>query len=1092
MSAIVSAANGNWSTPGSWVGGVIPGIGDTVTIGHAITVDVSTVVGTSPTAGNTVLTVQTGKTLTLAAPLSIRGGFLIQGTGQIIANAGQGIEFDPSNAASPTTAAYIGKIGSANGSSPALILNGALGNPCYVKTKLGSDPGSYAQLTDGDGPYTQAGLITATYCNFTNLGGSSRSAIITSPAAAGKFSLSHCTFNNCGEITQTYNIDTGAIYELLNCAWTNSLSAANLQLTAVNAITGSGSRKILDCVFDKTLHLYPPLHFDIERNYFGFSFDATDGDWDTFSGNFIRMTDSIGQINAAGNVVGNYIYYDEPTQFNPHFIGVLSHSRSQSVLQNIFDMNCNTGGGQEGDCVVISAGATGNCVVTVKNNLIVRGPSDLSVGTIIDALGNSFTSMIVEHNTVMTGKQGAFIGETYAGYNGMLQSFRSNLMVSKLGGEGYKLTDSGTDDNVPDYVSSGNCDYNAGFGLLAGSNLKGYNHLEFTSGSPGAHDIDGDPLFVDDTRNLVTWSTHKGGPGTYADALLRLAGNNTLIADLIAWVNGGFNIQKSALNNAGHDGVTIGALPFVSSTSISVSPNSIVANSTGNIITVTGVSTSWTPGTPGSPTFLVSGVTGAAKTAQTVNNTTSATLTVTASTGGNTGTITVSDGAGHTATITVVPNGFSPVPGKDTWWAYMQEWAGYLTTWFTVNNHPANDNGLAQTYYDGENCAYRLKDHFGGTSFDTLINEGWLAYNEYYVRPNSGGVQGFRNFTDGQLRDVLLANSRAANSLIGIQGILTNGSYVSQPVDMSDPVLSRETAYAITAMINAVRAGISLSGAQSARLAQLKAWAIGHCQQWVNGTAAYFRPFMGGITAKSLIYYYDHVSADADIITNLKAVADYAWTACWKDVAGTWGAGGAFLYTNNTSQGDPQDPFTQPTLNMLICPLYGWLFFKGQGANYRVQGDAIFQGGIPDYQGAVQVGGSYLGTRSAVNPVGKDWDQQLFWGPDYIMYAEGIQSSSMVANPTSIAANSLNNVITLVGTGTSWNSNTVFSVSGVTGGAVQSKNVTDATHATVTIQASSGGATGILVVSDGSIVSNGITVTPISPQSGTNSRRRPY
>lgn len=55
---------------------------------------------------------------------------------------------------------------------------------------------------------------------------------------------------------------------------------------------------------------------------------------------------------------------------------------------------------------------------------------------------------------------------------------------------------------------------------------------------------------------------------------------------------------------------------------------------------------------------------------------------------------------------------------------------------------------------------------------------------------------------------------------------------------------------------------------------------------------------------------------------------------------------------------------------------------------WRTRGDDIFTGGISVYSGATHVSGSYLGTRSGANPAGKQYNQQLYWGPKYIEWAE--------------------------------------------------------------------------------------------------------
>ena len=72
--------------------------------------------------------------------------------------------------------------------------------------------------------------------------------------------------------------------------------------------------------------------------------------------------------------------------------------------------------------------------------------------------------------------------------------------------------------------------------------------------------------------------------------------------------------------------------------------------------------------------------------------------------------------------------------------------------------------------------------------------------------------------------------------------------------------------------------------------------------------------------------------------------------------------------------------------------------------------------------------------------------------------------ASFTVNPAQLAVSSTANIITLVGTGTTW-SGTPFTISGGTGASITAQTVTDNTHASITVSA--GSATGTLTVSDG-------------------------
>ena len=336
----------------------------------------------------------------------------------------------------------------------------------------------------------------------------------------------------------------------------------------------------------------------------------------------------------------------------------------------------------------------------------------------------------------------------------------------------------------------------------------------------------------------------------------------------------------------------------------------------------------------------------------------------------------------------------------------MVEWAGYLSTYLT--NTPRIDNGwLGSVYYDGEDGAYKIRDYLvsqgmSTTVIDTLIQQAFDAYSTDYVIPNNGGVQGFRNFTGGQLQDFLRNSTRKTDALTSIALLLANASYQNSN-DVSDDLFNRECAYSLKCFINAVRAGTSLNGTQLARRSYFLECILnpstGHVAQWKNGTADYFRPFMGALTAYALTEYFTWVYPDSRIVQAVKDIADMARTRCWKSSSGSWGAGQSFLYTDRITGGDSEDGNTTPDLNLLILPMFGFVWWQTGDSTYRQWGDEAWVGGVPTYLGPTRQSGADLGTRSAVNPNGKHVFQQTFWADKYITWAESDPVSIPVTPP---------------------------------------------------------------------------------------------
>lgn len=128
----------------------------------------------------------------------------------------------------------------------------------------------------------------------------------------------------------------------------------------------------------------------------------------------------------------------------------------------------------------------------------------------------------------------------------------------------------------PDMISDAN--YNAGWNIGEGTDPPGYNNattgtnMNIFSYNPGINDIalDSNP-FVDSSRNIATWSVNNGLALTSDDYQTKVnAAYNYIksdpqanISNLVNWVKTGWSVNNVALSGAGHDGVTIGALPFI-------------------------------------------------------------------------------------------------------------------------------------------------------------------------------------------------------------------------------------------------------------------------------------------------------------------------------------------------------------------------------------------------------------------------------------------------------------------------------------------------------------------------------------------------
>lgn len=932
MAAKTTVAAGYWDVAANWNAGTLPAPTDTVTLTHAIQVRDSRTIGHSPGAsdGTAAIAIGTNGSLIInpTGTVICRGDFSASASNTVRSldiQAGGKFYFDASIASNPATSAYRGILPDQSpGSQPTVRIQGTPSARCVVSSVTTNSAANGRFVGSGTNDY---GLIEAYFTDFSNLGsGSNFSFVPYLAGAAAAFIIEDCTFTNCGGISHTNHVGADCIFRILRTKFTGTLTTNPLQYSSYGAI-GTGERRLERVSFDKVCQLYAPRDLTLNDVYFHEGYTTTNADAaiQMRGGSGIFMRQSTNDINLNGDLTDAFMLFDS-TASNPHNVAPAVQNgtgRTWKIHDSVFQYIGTAG---DGDYIVPGAPAAAQTLEVYRSIFLPNGDRS-GASTPVSLLGGANLTVKYRYNTAFVGGQGFAIGETYAGHTGFLAEFDSNIFWNDTVG-GYKIQDSGTDDEVIDIVSALAADYNCGWNVSEGGG-KGYGsapgNLEFSSGVPGAHDVDQNPQFVDDTRKIEKWDLSLGGTGTVGGALTRIQNDPSLTrTSLLPYIRNGFIVQNTAVRTGSKDGTVIGAVQTAPSGGVVTPPvDTNPPTSTGN------------------------------------------------------------------------------VPLKAEYQSIISEFALYESA-LLADGGQTLDYRLANAYYDAIANAYRLKDSDGNAQWDTFAARAVAIYRDYYVNtvsitPAPGSVAGYMNFTTGLVEHFLRTGDVASKT--AALNILANGAYVSSG-DAQGHEYSRECAYALISHIQVTRMpGVALTSAQLARRQVLFEWCLGHIDQWVNSLAQgssipiYCRPFMAGLTARALIMYWDYVGKDPRILSKLSTLADYLWTNGYKLNAGAWGAAKAFLYTIGNMTGNPHadpslDTYTQPDLNMLIAPLYGWLWKETGTQKWRDRGDSIWTGGVAVYSGAVYVSGAYLGGRSAALVNGKHVNQQLYWAPDYITWAQ--------------------------------------------------------------------------------------------------------
>ncbi len=276
-------------------------------------------------------------------------------------------------------------------------------------------------------------------------------------------------------------------------------------------------------------------------------------------------------------------------------------------------------------------------------------------------------------------------------------------------------------------------------------------------------------------------------------------------------------------------------------------------------------------------------------------------------------------------------------------------------------------------YYDGEWVFFQIADYTKNPKFIEYAHNCQETYRGH-VFAESGKLPGHRIFPHGLYEDYKRfkdEKSKEALMLLVTAPIWAPG----HPIDGGAPETGacREDAYMLMTMLDVEKLGVKMP-----RIEHGVKCGLSILEQYaVSKTAKEIQPFMTGLMAEALIQYAEQRNASAEIVPPLTVFADWLWEQCWVE------KDSAFCYKReNLNEAGGVAKEGTADLNLLIAPLYAWLYKKTGEVRFRVRGDQAFAGGVK---------GAWL-------EKGKCFSQNYRWSFSYVKWRrEGPEKNATAA-----------------------------------------------------------------------------------------------